>query len=121
MLPAFQQCNNTSDLGIINAAGYEQPINIQYETELTVYQGYTNWTQLQEVVDNFAKFSIPLETIWTDIDYMLGYRDFENDPRTFSYSQGKDFLDKLHSNGQHYVPIVDSAIYIPNPTNASDA
>lgn len=38
--------------------------------------GYANWTQLQEVVDNFKKFDIPLETIWTDIDYMQEYRDF---------------------------------------------
>jgi alpha-glucosidase len=27
--------------------------------------GYENWTVLQEVVDNFEKFSIPLETIWS--------------------------------------------------------
>ena len=26
--------------------------------------GYQNWTRMQEVVDNFAKFEIPLETIW---------------------------------------------------------
>jgi alpha-glucosidase len=26
--------------------------------------GYTNWTELQDVVDNFAKLGIPLENIW---------------------------------------------------------
>ena len=26
--------------------------------------GYTNWSELQDVVDNFAKFGIPLENIW---------------------------------------------------------
>jgi alpha-glucosidase len=26
--------------------------------------GYTNWTELQEVVDSFASFGIPLENIW---------------------------------------------------------
>jgi alpha-glucosidase len=26
--------------------------------------GYANWSQLQDVVDSFAKFGIPLETIW---------------------------------------------------------
>ncbi len=26
--------------------------------------GYSSWAELQDVVDNFAKFSIPLETIW---------------------------------------------------------
>lgn len=83
--------------------------------------GYANWTELQGVVDNFAKFSIPLETIWTDIDYMNQYRDFDNDQGRFGYSEGAEFLSKLHANGQHYVPIVDSAIYHPNPDNASDA
>ncbi|KAI2622431.1 glycoside hydrolase family 31 protein [Hypoxylon sp. NC1633] len=83
--------------------------------------GYDNWTQLQEVIDNFAKFEIPLETIWSDIDYMKAYRDFENDPDRFSYDEGADFLSRLHQNNQHYVPIIDSAIYAPDPTNASDA
>lgn len=32
-----------------------------------------------------------------------------------------EFLDSLHSGGRHYIPIVDSAVYIPNPNNASDA
>jgi len=83
--------------------------------------GYANWSVLQDVVDNFAKFGIPLENIWTDIDYMNQYRDFDNDAIRFGYSEGAEFLSKLHANGQHYIPIVDSAIYVPNPTNASDA
>ncbi|KAI6713847.1 hypothetical protein JHW43_003604 [Diplocarpon mali] len=82
--------------------------------------GYANWTELQDMVENFKKFSIPLETIWSDIDYMNQYRDFENDQNTFSYSEGAKFISQLHDNAQHYIPIVDSAIYIPNPENASD-
>jgi alpha-glucosidase len=83
--------------------------------------GYQNWTVLQDVVDNFAALSIPLENIWTDIDYMKHYRDFEMDPNTFPVNLGQQFLSKLHDNHQHYIPIVDSAIYIPNPDNATDA
>ncbi|KAJ9629810.1 hypothetical protein H2203_002191 [Taxawa tesnikishii (nom. ined.)] len=82
--------------------------------------GYKNWTMLRDVVDTFRAFDIPLETIWTDIDYMFQYRDFTNDQNTFPYGEGQQFLEELHANGQHYVPIVDSAIYIPNPNNASD-
>jgi alpha-glucosidase len=82
--------------------------------------GYENWSMVEEVVDNFAKFGIPLENIWTDIDYMNQYRDFENDEVRFGYEEGAKFLSKIHANGQHYIPIVDSAVYIPNPTNASD-
>ncbi|KAF7712730.1 Alpha-glucosidase [Penicillium ucsense] len=83
--------------------------------------GYSNWSQVEEVVANFQKFEIPLENIWNDIDYMKSYRDFDNDPERFSYEEGAEFLDKLHKKGIHYIPIVDSALYIPNPDNSSDA
>lgn len=52
---------------------------------------------------------------------MNQYRDFENDQGRFGYVEGAKFLSQLHANGQHYIPIVDSAIYVPNPENASDA
>ncbi|KAL1599352.1 hypothetical protein SLS59_006369 [Nothophoma quercina] len=83
--------------------------------------GYRNWTELREVVETLRNFSIPMETIWLDIDYMDQYRDFTLDPVTFSPSGVADFFGWLHGNNQHFVPIVDAAIYIPNPTNASDA
>ncbi|KAK2010371.1 family 31 glycosyl hydrolase [Colletotrichum eremochloae] len=83
--------------------------------------GYKSWDNLQEVVDEFSKFKIPLETIWADIDYMNQYRDFENDQNSWGYEDAARFLGNLHKNGQHFVPIVDSAIYAPNPKNASDA
>ncbi len=52
---------------------------------------------------------------------MKGYRDFDNNPDRYSYVEGAKFIAKLHENGQHYVPIVDSAIYAPNPENPEDA
>ncbi|KAI9837044.1 MAG: hypothetical protein M1819_000693 [Sarea resinae] len=83
--------------------------------------GYQNWSVVEDVVANFERFGIPLENIWSDIDYMNQYRDFENDQNTFGYAEGQKFLASLHASGRHYIPIVDSAIYIPNPENASDA
>ncbi|KAF2637359.1 hypothetical protein P280DRAFT_482813 [Massarina eburnea CBS 473.64] len=83
--------------------------------------GYRNWTQLREIVQTFKDFDIPLETIWLDIDYMDQYRDFTLDPVAFPPSGVNEFFDWLHGNNQHFVPIVDAAIYIPNPQNASDA
>ena len=72
------------------------------------------------MVDAHEAFGIPLENIWTDIDYMNQYRDFDNDQLRFGYSEGESFLSALHAGGRHYIPIIDSAIYVPNPTNASD-
>lgn len=75
--------------------------------------GYANWTEMQDVIDNFRNFDIPLEYIWNDIDYMYAYRNWENDPIRFAYDEGKHFLDRLHASGQNYVPIIDAAIYHP--------
>ena len=82
--------------------------------------GYANWSEVKSVVDNYEAFGIPLENIWTDIDYMNQYRDFDNDPVRFSYGEGEIFLSALHASGKHYIPIIDSAIYVPNPSNTSD-
>lgn len=82
--------------------------------------GYKNWSEVEDVVNNYKAADIPLECAWNDIDYMQSYRDFTNDPNTYSYSEGQELLGRLHAQGQHYVPIIDSAIYIPNPNNASD-
>ena len=48
------------------------------------------------------------------------YRDFENDPVGFSYSEGREFLDRIHQSGRHWIPIVDAAIWGSNPDNVSD-
>ena len=82
--------------------------------------GYKNWSMVEDVVNSYRDFDIPLEVVWTDIDYMFQYRDFTNDQNTFPYGPGEEFLSRLNAGGQHYIPIVDSAIYIPNPANASD-
>ncbi|KNG46673.1 glycoside hydrolase family 31 protein [Stemphylium lycopersici] len=83
--------------------------------------GYRNWTELRGIVETLRDFDIPMETIWLDIDYMDQYRDFTLDPVTFPPSNVTEFFGWLHGNNQHFVPIVDAAIYIPNPQNASDA
>lgn len=75
--------------------------------------GYQNWSVLQDVVDNYRNFNIPLETIWTDIDYMSQYRDFTNGNETFPVPEGQAFLAKLHAAGQKYVPIIDANVYVP--------
>lgn len=52
---------------------------------------------------------------------MKSYRDFDHDPETHSYAEGREFIKKLHASGRHWIPIVDGAIYIPNPDDPSDA
>lgn len=52
---------------------------------------------------------------------MLRYRNFNNNPDGFDYASGNSFLQRLHDSGRHYVPIFDAAIYVPNPSDPSDA
>ena len=72
--------------------------------------GYNNLADLQDVVTNFNKYRIPLDVMWTDIDYMIKYEDFTLDPARYDYTQFGKFIDSLHAAGRRFVPITDAAI-----------
>lgn len=45
-------------------------------TPMPCRYGYKSLAEVQAVVENYTAAEIPLEAIWTDIDYMRGFRDF---------------------------------------------
>ena len=45
--------------------------------------GYKNITYLENVLDSYQKNNLPLDTIWSDIDYMIDYEDFTIDESRF--------------------------------------
>lgn len=83
--------------------------------------GYQNVTNLQNVVDAYAVQNIQLEGVMNDLDYLKVNRDFTTNPGHYDNPEFDDFLARLHAAGQYYMGILDPNIYVPNPTNASDA
>eukprot|EP00013_Stygamoeba_regulata_P005203 CAMPEP_0177640502 /NCGR_PEP_ID=MMETSP0447-20121125/6576_1 /TAXON_ID=0 /ORGANISM="Stygamoeba regulata, Strain BSH-02190019" /LENGTH=1002 /DNA_ID=CAMNT_0019142575 /DNA_START=142 /DNA_END=3150 /DNA_ORIENTATION=- len=77
--------------------------------------GYPNVGYVEEVVANYSAAGIPLDTIWSDIDYMDQHLDFTFDPVNYPVAEMKSFADQLHQNGQQYVVIVDPGIGIRSP------
>eukprot|EP01006_Ploeotia_vitrea_P029201 TRINITY_DN61783_c0_g1_i1.p1 TRINITY_DN61783_c0_g1~~TRINITY_DN61783_c0_g1_i1.p1 ORF type:complete len:752 (-),score=444.51 TRINITY_DN61783_c0_g1_i1:1437-3473(-) len=83
--------------------------------------GYPSIDYVEEVVANYSKAKIPLDTIWNDIDHMDKYMDFTFDPVNYPVDKVKSFVSKLHANGQQYVVILDPGIHnVPNYTPYSD-
>lgn len=72
--------------------------------------GYKTIEETQEVVNKYAFYEIPLDTMWNDIDYMDNYLDFTTDPERFPLDEVMQFTQYLHNKGQYYVIIVDPGI-----------
>ncbi|EIW75819.1 glycoside hydrolase family 31 protein [Coniophora puteana RWD-64-598 SS2] len=80
--------------------------------------GYGSVQALRDNVAAMRNANIPLETQWSDSDLYDNQRDFTIDPIGHPADQMKAFIDELHANGQHFIPIVDTAI--ATPQNVTD-
>ncbi|KAF3481155.1 alpha-glucosidase [Arthroderma uncinatum] len=72
--------------------------------------GYRDAFNVAEVVYNYSQAGIPLETMWTDIDYMDGRKVFTLDSKRFPIDEMRALVDYLHENDQHYIVMVDPAV-----------
>ncbi|KAJ9141692.1 Family 31 glycosyl hydrolase [Pleurostoma richardsiae] len=72
--------------------------------------GYQDAFDVAEAVYNYSKAEIPLEVMWTDIDYMDRRRVFSLDPDRFPLNMMQELVDHLHANDQKYIVMVDPAV-----------
>ncbi|KAJ7494439.1 alpha-glucosidase [Mycena galericulata] len=77
--------------------------------------GYNNYIDVAGVISNYSAAGIPLETMWTDIDYMDRRRTFTLDPQYFPLNRMREIVDYLHSQNQRYILMTDPAVGVfPN-------
>jgi len=76
--------------------------------------GYRDVYEVAEVVANYSTANIPLETMWTDIDYMYLRRVFTLDPVRFPLELVRQLVATLHARQQHYIMMVDPAVAYQN-------
>ena len=70
--------------------------------------GYNTLNRTKEVLRQTQDAGIPIDVQWNDIDYMNNHKDFTYDKEKF---QGlPQFVDELHKQGLHYIPIIDPGI-----------
>ncbi|XP_043926668.1 maltase-glucoamylase, intestinal-like [Protopterus annectens] len=70
--------------------------------------GYTNLTDVEDVVKRNREVGIPYDVQFTDIDYMENKKIFTYDPSNFG--RLPEFADDLHAHGQRYIIILDPAV-----------
>jgi alpha-glucosidase (family GH31 glycosyl hydrolase) len=73
--------------------------------------GYYSVDRLVEVVQGFKENHIPLDVIWSDIDYMDDKIDFTLQPGLF---QAEKF-NKIYETKKRWVPIIDAGVAKPKP------
>lgn len=70
--------------------------------------------EVAQVVANYSAADIPLETMWTDIDYMDFRKVFTLDPYRFPLDLMQQLVTHLHDHQQHYIVMVDPAVAYQN-------
>nr|CAD7447384.1 unnamed protein product [Timema bartmani] len=70
--------------------------------------GYADLADTKAAMTRTQDAGIPLDTQWNDLDYMENQNDFTYD--TDKFAGLPDFVDELHQNGMHYIPLIDPGV-----------
>ena len=99
LLSRFNQYNGASAIPPFWALGYHQ-----------CRWGYKNIDALKNVITNFKKNDIPLDTLWSDLDYMVNSEVFTIDETRFPLDQMKKLIEDYR-----WIPIIDPGIKNEGP------
>jgi alpha-glucosidase (family GH31 glycosyl hydrolase) len=69
--------------------------------------GYKNLQMLKDVLKNYSENSLPLDTIWTDIDYMVEWMNWTVDTGRYNLDE---FDKMLKDYKKRFVPIAEPSI-----------
>ncbi|EGR33142.1 hypothetical protein IMG5_060920 [Ichthyophthirius multifiliis] len=69
--------------------------------------GYSTSDKLIQVIKQYRRHGIPLDSIWSDIDFMINKQTFSVNFHLFSKEFFQNFHEKYNIN---YIPIVDVAV-----------
>lgn len=74
--------------------------------------GYKSSKELREVVANYSANDLPLDIMWSDLDYMNNRKDFTLDPNNYIADDFIQMTNKSDALGVEWVPIVDPGIAV---------
>ena len=70
--------------------------------------GYKSEEDIRTVYERYRDASVPLDSIYLDIDYMERYKDFT--VNTESFPHFSDFVEEMRKSHVHLVPIIDAGV-----------
>lgn len=70
--------------------------------------GYKTEEDIRTVYERYRDASVPLDSIYLDIDYMERYKDFT--VNTESFPHFSDFVEEMRKSNVHLVPIIDAGV-----------
>ncbi|KAK5676480.1 hypothetical protein LTS10_010781 [Elasticomyces elasticus] len=76
---------------------------------------------LAEVVQNYSNAGIPLEVLWTDIDYMDRRRTWTLDPDRFPLPKMQELVNYLHERNMSYIVMVDPPVALNDSKSYENA
>jgi alpha-glucosidase (family GH31 glycosyl hydrolase) len=73
--------------------------------------GYVSQQVMEDVVTKYINHDLPLDVIWSDIDYMIDKEIFTIDAYNFPPEKMKEMITKYK---KHWVPIIDPGVKVSN-------